>query len=560
MTRVQRERRTVRHSANPRGAPRQATSRAAARTAAAGLLMTIAFPAAGQPPGPEGMVAVRRASETGAGARLLGFVADAAGHVVAQVVADGAGRVVGADFVVRLDSGAEVAAQGVAYDAASGLGLLYVTADPPPAPYPFARDPAEPGRAVYGVALDADASPVVRPGAVSRIEPAGADPAAGPATIRHNALAGERRHGAPLFNNCGQVVGVIVERAGAPPGDGLAAPAEWLETVFGGAGLAPVRVDEACLSEAERAAEAEEARRGAERQAADAEASRAAAEEALRAAEAQAEAAEVERAAEAERDRAAAAEALRAAEARAADAEQTRILLEERAAEARRSQAAAELARAAAAERAERLRVEAAERERQAAAAERERQAAAAERARRNVLWAVAAGGGLSALLLGLWLAARRSRARAAKAGRAAEAEAAAARAAMAVRAEAERAAAAVPDIVLTGADPDGRPISLRVPGRAAADPAGAVVGRSPFEGEVVLNHPEVSRRHFRLFYADGALMVEDLGSMNGTALDGAALAAGAAAPLAAGARLRIGQIEFTVQTPAGAGGEGDVQ
>ena len=555
MTRVQRERRTVRHSANPRGAPRQATSRAASRTAAAGLLMTIAFPAAGQPPGPEGMVAVRRASETGEGARLLGFVADAAGHVVAQVVADDAGRVVGADFVVRLDSGTEVAAQGVAYDAASGLGLLYVTADPPPAPYPFARDPAEPGRAVYGVALDADARPVVRPGAVSRIEPAGA----GPATIRHNALARERRHGAPLFNNCGQVVGVIVERAGAPPGDGLAAPAEWLETVFGGAGLAPVRVDEACLSEAERAAAAEEARREAERQAADAEASRAAAEEALRAAEAQAEAAEVERAAEAERDRAAAAEALRAAEARAADAEQTRILLEERAAEARRSQAAAELARAAAAERAERLRVAAAERERQAAAAERERQAAA-ERARRNVLWAVAAGGGLSALLLGLWLAARRSRARAAKAGRAAAAEAAAARAAMAVRAEAERAAAAVPDIVLTGADPDGRPISLRVPGRAAADPAGAVVGRSPFEGEVVLNHPEVSRRHFRLFRADGALMVEDLGSMNGTALDGAALAAGAAAPLAAGARLRIGQIEFTVQTPAGAGGEGDVQ
>ena len=172
----------------------------------------------------------------------------------------------------------------------------------------------------------------------------------------------------------------------------------------------------------------------------------------------------------------------------------------------------------------------------------------------------MAAGGGLSVILAGLWLAARRSRARAAQAGQAAAAEAAAARAAMAVRAEAEREAAAVPDVVLTGADPDGRPISLRVPGRAVADPAGAVVGRSPFEGEVVLNHPEVSRRHFRLFRADGTLMVEDLGSMNGTALDGAPLAAGAAAPLTAAARLRIGQIEFTVRTPAGSGGEGDAQ
>ena len=143
--------------------PRRATGRAAVRAVAAGLLMTIAFPAAGQPPGAEGMVAVRRAGETGEGARLLGFVADAAGHVVAQIVAD---PVVGADFVVRLvESGADVAAQGVAYDAASGLGLLRVTADPPPEPYAFARDPAEPGRVVYGVALDADALPFVRRGA-----------------------------------------------------------------------------------------------------------------------------------------------------------------------------------------------------------------------------------------------------------------------------------------------------------------------------------------------------------------------------------------------------------
>ena len=50
------------------------------------------------------------------------------------------------------------------------------------------------------------------------------------------------------------------------------------------------------------------------------------------------------------------------------------------------------------------------------------------------------------------------------------------------------------------------------------------------------------------------------MNGMNGTALDGAALAAGAAAPLTAGARLRIGQIEFTVRTPAGSGEEGDAQ
>ena len=405
---------------------------------------------------------------------------------------------------------------------------MRVAADPPPVPYPFARDPAEPGRTVYGVTLSGDAGAVVNgPG---NILDSAAD-ATEPAAIRHNALVGERRHGAPLFNNCGQVVGVIVDRADAPPGAGLAVPAEWLETVFGPAGLEPVRVDEACLSEAEQTEqarqEAEQARQAAAEQARQAEAQQAATEQA-------AEAALAEQQAAAERAR-------QEAEQARLETEQVRQAAAEQARQAEAQQAATEqAAESAVAE--------------EKAAVERTRQDA-----RRYVAWAVAASGGLSALLLGLWLAARRSRARAAKAGRAAEAEAVAARAAMAARAAAEREAAAVPDVVLTGFDPAGRPVSLRVPGRAVAEPSGAVVGRSPFDGEVVLNHPDVSRRHFRLFRADGALMVEDLGSMNGTVLDGTALAAGVAAPLAGGARLRVGQIEFTLRTPAGVGGEGDV-
>ena len=496
--------------------------RSAARAAAAGLVTAAAAPAAGQPPGPDAMVEVRRANETGAGARLLGFVADDAGHVVAQIVADDAGRVAGADFVARLADGAEYAARGVAYDAGSGLGLLRLTADPRPAPYRFARDPAESGRAVYGATVDADTGEVVvRRGAIGGIEPGAGSEPADPATIRHNALAGERRHGAPLFNNCGQVVGVIVDRAAAPPGSALAAPAEWLAATFGGAGLAPVRADEVCLSETERARAAVEE---SERRAEEAEQARAAAEEALRAVEEQVRGAAGDQAAaeEAERARAAAEEALRAAaeeaEARAAEAGRLRTAAEDRAAEA-----------------------------------ERGRQAAW-----RYAVWAVAAGGALS--VLPLWLVARRSRARAARAGRAAAEEAAAARTAMAARDAADREAAAVPDVVLVGTGPDGGLISLRVPGRAVAGPSGAVVGRSPFDGEVVLNHPEVSRRHFRLFRADGALMVEDLGSMNGTALDGAPLVAGAGRPVAAGARLCVGQIEFTVRTPAADGGEGVAQ
>jgi class 3 adenylate cyclase len=73
----------------------------------------------------------------------------------------------------------------------------------------------------------------------------------------------------------------------------------------------------------------------------------------------------------------------------------------------------------------------------------------------------------------------------------------------------------------------------------------GFVIGRDLDHCDAVLSHPTVSRRHARLVLADNILQIEDLGSTNGTAIDGAALAAGARRQLAAGATLRIGDIEL---------------
>ncbi len=53
-------------------------------------------------------------------------------------------------------------------------------------------------------------------------------------------------------------------------------------------------------------------------------------------------------------------------------------------------------------------------------------------------------------------------------------------------------------------------------------------------------DYDNVSRRHAMLRHADGALTVEDLGSRNGTFLDGRRLAPCAPTPLANGARLRF--------------------
>ena len=521
--------------------------------AACGLLLTMAVPAQGQPPGPEAVAAVRWAGDARDSVHLLGFVADGDGHVVAHVVADDADRVTGADFVVRVAE-SEYAAQGVAYDAASGLGLLRITTAPLPAPYPFARDPAEPGRVVYGATVnDVTGAAVVRRGSISRIQPSDS---ANPATIWHNALEGERKHGAPLFNNCGEAIGVILERAAAP-GAALAAPAEWVTGTFGGAGLAPVRADETCLSEADQEA-------AAQRRAEAAEQERAEADAALEAAQEQAEAAERERAEadaalaaaqeQAEAEGTAADAALEAAQERAEAAEQERAEADAALEAAQERVEAAEQERAEADETLEatQARVEAAEQA--AASAERGR-----EEARQYVVWAVAAGGLVAVLLAGLWLASRRSRATAVQRKRDAEAEAAEAREAVAAREAEERRIGQTPDVLLTGTDPEGGQIALRVPGRAIARPSGAVVGRSPFEGEVVLNHPEVSRRHFRMFVGNGSLRVEDLGSTNGTHLDGVALDRDASRSFGAGAQLRVGEIEFTVQLQkSGAGREAE--
>ena len=108
----------------------------------------------------------------------------------------------------------------------------------------------------------------------------------------------------------------------------------------------------------------------------------------------------------------------------------------------------------------------------------------------------------------------------------------------------------------LDGADADGRRIGLRVPGRAIADGEGAVVGRNPFESPVVLDHDEVSRRHVRLLARETAVLVEDLHSLNGTALDDSPADAGRGGPgaprggqalVALADNLRFGDVEMSV-------------
>ena len=69
--------------------------------------------------------------------------------------------------------------------------------------------------------------------------------------------------------------------------------------------------------------------------------------------------------------------------------------------------------------------------------------------------------------------------------------------------------------------------------------PAGILIGRNP-ECALVLDDDFASGRHARLIQRNGAWQVEDLGSTNGTQLDGHRLTG--AQPVAVGSTLRIGR------------------
>jgi len=67
-----------------------------------------------------------------------------------------------------------------------------------------------------------------------------------------------------------------------------------------------------------------------------------------------------------------------------------------------------------------------------------------------------------------------------------------------------------------------------------------AVIGRAE-DVAVRLSADYVSRRHCELLERDGAVVLRDLGSTNGTTLDGVQVAAGAEVPVASGSTIQIG-------------------
>lgn len=443
------------------------------------------------------------------------------GHVLSELrplgqedrvrIATLGGAAIGAAEVVAQAEGAEVALLAVA---GSGAGV---------APMPLARTMPEQGDRLFGVEVDGT-DLAVRQGSVSQFLDE-----AQYGLMRHNALVAPESLGMPLVNRCGEVVGMTLTSPGfldrlfgdADPrasGVAYAARSDWLREFLDQEGVAYNDADEVCLSAEEAAAL--EAEASSERTAE--------VEERLEQAREEMEQARERRERIAEETRALR-ERLEAAESQT-DAEKQALLESLEKAEAALNEARRESARS----------------EESVAVLQRTFERLEAENERQRRLLRYGAGGG-AALLFIILIGVVMMRRRAARAAQGLSDELARAQDREDEKEEFEQRVAATPDVLLELRSEEGERFAVKLEARKLVSPEGAVVGRSPNEADFVIGHVDMSRRHARFYMAGGQLVVEDLGSTNGTFVDGEAVT-GEPMPVASGARIEFGVLSGPVR------------
>lgn len=353
----------------------------------------------------------------------------------------------------------------------------------------------------------------LREGSVSRrrdLDP----PEPGDRAVRvfeHNALVAAGDFGMPALDSCGNVIGIVrpdpdlsrsrVRRGEDPEAVVFTTAAPEVLAALRAAGGDPAVAAERCVGALERArTEAERSSRNEE----EARAAAASAQEDREAAEARAQSAE-ERAQELEREASAARERADASEEEKARA----------AAEAEAARAAADAER----ERAENLAAVEAEVREELERIRESRRELEEDVARERLYVGIAIT--VLAVIVGIasFVTGRRRKLRLSQAAARAEL---AERAAAQAKTDAERARAPF-SCLFEGRDSVGRSVTIKVSAELLGQEDGAVVGRHPESADVVLDHEEVSRRHFRLMLGDDRkrLFVQDLGSTNGTIVSG---------------------------------------
>ena len=358
--------------------------------------------------------------------------------------------------------------------------------------------------------------------------------------IRHNALFSLASAGTPLLNRCYQTIGVnVLEKQGrlfqrevdpTEQGSALSLSAASLGRLLASLNLSlPVAAAECLSLEEETQQKIEQTR---QEQAAALQRQREQ-ESAARQAELQQQQDEAQRQEEALRREKEAAEQ----QARRAEADKQRLEQEaQHQLEQTQQEQQAELQR----------QQDEAQRREEALQREKEEAAQRAAHRQRQILLYGAITGGL--VLLGVILLIRRKQKRLRTTEQEKQNIAGAldrAQSELSQAAEQDRLRGSAPDVFLEGKTP---PIALKIPGASLVERTGAVVGRSPAASTFVINHEQVSRQHFRLSLVAQQVVLEDLGSTNGTSIDGVAVETGRPTPVRDGSRLGLGDLELRVR------------
>jgi len=102
-------------------------------------------------------------------------------------------------------------------------------------------------------------------------------------------------------------------------------------------------------------------------------------------------------------------------------------------------------------------------------------------------------------------------------------------------------------DVVLHGHDLTNSEIRIKVPGKVLAQNVeGIILGRSS-DADCVIVENSVSRRHARMSLSDNNVMIEDLGSLNGTVVDGIKLSPRKKHTLSQGSKIILGDVSLTM-------------
>lgn len=437
-----------------------------------------------------------------------GFVVNEEGYVLtnAHLLTDAEGLT-----VLSRKTGAEIVSQQIFTNRELNLALLRVQGLDLPS-LNLSEQGAAVGRVVETLKLTPQDSIQIARGTIGAYQDVPKKKVSDPVAhlLQHNAMVTSRAFGMPLFNECGDVVAINLP----DPDNGRwpfrkVEPREAIFALHSGDIIAVLKdrkiahsvVEEECLSAVERA----------------------------------------------QRDRKIAEDSIKAVAQAARDsvsAERVARLAAEKA--VREKQQEAEKAKAARLA-AERAKVQADSASKAAADSLAVVHQEAREKTSQRLQWAIISGSAVVILvLLGWFMFARRKRAQLqATASRLGEAEH---EAEVARQAVAEAPQPAPFRCLLEGQDNTGQPFALSISALALGAPSGATLGRSPANAEFIIDHESVSREHIRLFYDGGDLYVEDLGSTNGTRINGRLLNPREPVVLQNNDQLELGPVVFQVR------------